>query len=147
MQDIARASAWVEGKKRKALQVDLERLRLLILDKIAVQAPKDALDLSWRFLALAPSVFERCADSSGRIGDVFAEARGDLSAVAQAAEPDPIALAQQAYASLIDNGYGQYDGLIGILSAALGDRGLAHLKSLFGARCTEIGRASCRERV
>ena len=137
MQDIARASAWVEGKKRKALQVDLERLRLLILDKIAVQAPKDALDLSWRFLALAPSVFERCADSSGRIGDVFAEARGDLSAVAQAAEPDPIALAQQAYASLIDNGYGQYDGLIGILSAALGDRGLAHLKSLFGARCTD----------
>lgn len=137
MQDLARTRTWVEGKKRKALEVDLERLKLLISDKIAVQAPKDALDLSWRFLALAPSVFERCDDSSGRIGDVFARARDDLSTVAQAAEPDPIALAEQVYASLIDNGYGQYDGLIGILSEALKDQGLVHLKSLFGARRTD----------
>lgn len=137
IRDLARSSAWVEGKKRKALHDDLERLRLLISEKIAMEAPMEALDLLWRFLALAPSVFERCDDSSGRIGDVFAEARGDMSAVAPEAKPDPVTLAEQVYSGLIDNGYGQYDGLIGILSEALGDPGLVHLKSLFEARRTD----------
>lgn len=137
MQEIARSRAWAEGHKRKALQVDLERLRHIISDKIAIYASKEALDLLWRFLALAPSVYERCDDSSGRIGDLFAGARDDMSSVALAAEPDPTVLAEQVYAGLIDNGYGQYDGLIGILAEALGDAGLEYLKPLFDARLVD----------
>lgn len=134
LREIARSRAWVEGGKRKALRNDLETLRCTITEKIAARAPTDAFDLLWRFLELAPFVYERCDDSNGKIGEIFADARVDMHSIAKAAEPDPHELAQQIYTGLSDNGYGQYDGLIGILSDALGARGLEHLKSLFETR-------------
>lgn len=138
MREIARSSAWIEGDKRKALRADLAMLISTISEKIAVRAPTDAFELLWEFLALAPSIYERCDDSSGRISDIFAEARGDMYSVAKTAKPDPVLLADQVYAGLIDNGYGQYDGLIDGLMEALGASGLEHLKSLFEARRADL---------
>lgn len=134
MRELARSRTWIEGEGKKALRHELESLRCTISEKIAERTPKDALELLWQFLALAPSVYERCDDSSGYIGDIFSEARCDMYSVAQAATPDPLTLADQIYASLSDNGYGQYDGLIGVFAEALGTAGLKHLKSLFEAR-------------
>ena len=149
MREISRSRAWVEGSKRKALRADLEMLRRTISDKIAPLAPRDALDLQWQFLGLARSVYERCDDSSGSIGDIFAQARADMHAVAKAAEPDPFALAEQICTCLNDNGYGEYDGLIGILAEPLGATGLDHLKSLFETRMADAAlsnwqRSTCR---
>lgn len=131
MREMARSRTFVEGEKRKALRSDLEMLRRTISEKIAPRAPRDALDLQWQFLALAPSIYERCDDSSGYIRDIFAETRADMYAVAKAAEPDPVVLAEQVCTCLSDNGYGQYDGLIAVLAETLGASGLEHLKSLF----------------
>lgn len=142
MREIARSSAWIEGDKRKALRADLAMLISTISEKIAVRAPTDAFELFWEFLALAPSIYERCDDSSGRISEIFAEARGDMYSVATAAKPEPVLLAQQVFAGLIDNGYGQYDGIIGGLSEALGAFGLEHLKSLFEARQDDLSLSS-----
>ena len=46
-----------------------------------------------------------------------------------AAQPNPAKLADEVFQALTDNGYGQYDDLIGVLAPALGPEGLEHLKS------------------
>ena len=82
----------------------------------------------WRFMALADSVFERCDDSSGTVIGIFDHAANDLGEIAKAAMPDPKTLADDAFHVLIGNGYGQYDSLIQVLTPALRQRGLKHLK-------------------
>jgi len=59
---------------------------------------------------------------------VFHDACVLLGEIALAAGTPPEALADAAIDALRDNGYGQYDGLIAILTPALGEVGLAHLK-------------------
>ena len=59
---------------------------------------------------------------------VFHEACRDIGDVAQRANSNPIALADQAFDALTRNDYGQFDELIHVLSPALGQAGLEHLK-------------------
>jgi hypothetical protein len=49
-------------------------------------------------------------------------------AVAQKASGDPKALADQVYAAIVGNGYGQFDPSLRDLGPALGSEGLAHLR-------------------
>src|SRR5438105_8796807 len=67
-------------------------------------------------MALAPSVFERCDDSSGRVIGVFREACSDIGDVALKTKADPAALADRAFEALIVNNYGQFDELIRVLA-------------------------------
>ncbi|WP_366518321.1 DUF6880 family protein, partial [uncultured Paracoccus sp.] len=57
--------------------------------------------------------------------------------LAEKVRPDPHALAGTVLDAVQDNGYGQYDGLVGIMAPALGDEGLAALKSMV----EELGRS------
>jgi hypothetical protein len=84
----------------------------------------------WEFLALGNSVFARCDDSRGAVTDLFHQAADDLGEIAKAAEPSPKPLADRLFAALLENDYGQYDGLIELLSPTLGADGLDHLKTL-----------------
>lgn len=59
---------------------------------------------------------------------MFHDACALLGEIALAAGTRPEALADAAVEALRDNGCGQYDGLIAILTPALGAEGLAHLK-------------------
>ena len=61
---------------------------------------------------------------------VFQAACRDLGDIAKTANAAPNVLAEQAYRALIENEYGQYDGLIEVLAPALGATGLDHLKQL-----------------
>jgi hypothetical protein len=54
---------------------------------LASRLPTEALELMWRFLELAESVFARCADSSGTVINIFHSAVADLGAIAQSANP------------------------------------------------------------
>ena len=99
-----------------------------IVDNLAKADPKEALDLLWRFMTLAASVFERCDDGSGTVIGIFHQACGDIGDVAVTAKLDPASLADQAFQALIANHYGQYDKLIQVLAPALGQTGLEHLK-------------------
>ncbi|GAB5377762.1 MAG: hypothetical protein AcusKO_42240 [Acuticoccus sp.] len=54
----------------------------------------------------------------------------DLAEIATSAKPKPEALAEQVFAAIQDNGFGQYDGVIATLAPMLGERGLQHLKEL-----------------
>ena len=126
---IARSRSFVDWHQRKALVADLETQRQAIAQVAKVDAA-EALDLLWRFMALANSIFDRCDDSSGSVIAVFQAACRDLGDIAIAANAAPNVLAEQAYRALIENEYGQYDGLIEVLAPALGATGLDHLKQL-----------------
>jgi hypothetical protein len=118
----------VDWEKKGALIKDLDTQLDAITERVAPAEPDQGLDLMWRFLGLANSIFNRCDDSSGRVGDVFHFALTKLGPIAESADVAPEKLADQTYDALVANGYGQYDGLIEILAPALGSEGLAHLK-------------------
>ncbi|MEE4237371.1 MAG: hypothetical protein V2I51_11685, partial [Anderseniella sp.] len=119
---IAKSRAFVDWHERRRLIQDLNTQLDAIVDQVAAKDPAEALDLLWRFLELAPSVFERSDDSSGDISAVFANACDQLEPVAVAANPDPVSLAERVFAAIQDNGYGQYDDIIHLLAPALGPR-------------------------
>jgi hypothetical protein len=126
---LARSRSFVDWRQRKALVADLETQKQAIAQVAAVDAA-EALDLLWRFMALAHPIFGRCDDSSGSVIAVFQAACRDLGGIATSANAAPNVLAEQAYRALIENEYGQYDGLIEVLAPALGSTGLNHLKQL-----------------
>jgi hypothetical protein len=133
---IARSRSFADWRRVRDLAADLEAQRRAIIDQVAKSDAAEALELMWRFMALAEAVHERCDDSNGFIGDVFRAACRDLGPLAQAAKPDPIALADRVFTALNENGYGQYDHLIETLSSSLEASGLDHLK----ARFTELSK-------
>jgi len=121
----------INWRRVKALKSDLETQRHVIVDTIASSDPDEALEVMWRFMGLARSIFERCDDGNGTIMHVFYQTCVDLGTIANAAKPDPRLLAEQTFRALQGNDYGQYDRLIENLSPALGAEGLDRLKSLF----------------
>jgi len=125
---IARSRSFVEWHDQKSLVDDLEAQRRGIVVQLAPRLPADALDLMWRFLDLAGSVFARCDDSNGAVIAIFRSAVDDLGAIAGSARPRPEDLAARAFDALVQNDYGQFDGLIQALQPALGPMGLEHLK-------------------
>jgi hypothetical protein len=124
---LARSRSFVDWHQRKALVADLETQKQAISQLAKVDAA-EALDLLWRFMVLANSIFDRCDDSNGTVTAVFQTACRDLGDLALAAKVDPAVLAEQAYRALTENECGQYDGLIAVLARALGPSGLDHLK-------------------
>lgn len=125
---IARSRSFIDWQGVRSLAEDLDAQRRAIVETVSRKDPGEALDLLWRFMALAPSVFDRCDDSNGTVISVFHDACSAIGDVALAAKPDATALADQAFEALVANDYGQFDGLIGVLTTALGQTGLEHLR-------------------
>ncbi|MBM1175467.1 DUF6880 family protein [Microvirga arabica] len=78
---IARSRSFVDWHQRKALVTDLETQRQAISQVAKVDAA-EALDLLWRFMVLANSIFNRCDNSSGSVIAVFQAACRDLGDIA-----------------------------------------------------------------
>ncbi|MGO9768660.1 MAG: DUF6880 family protein [Roseiarcus sp.] len=125
---MARSRTFVDWRSRRALADDLETQRRAIIEQAVKVDVAEALDLTWGFLALANSIFERCDDSSGTMIGIFGAATSDLGELAKTANTDPKGLADHAFQALIENNYGQFDYLISALRPALGEDGLEHLK-------------------
>jgi len=144
---LARSKGFIEWHHHKAFVSDLDAQRQAIL-RVSETDPAEALDLLWRFMALADATYRRCDDSNGAVGEVFRAACRDLGPVARAAAIAPTALAEQIRRALSENDYGQYDGLIETLAPALGPAGLGHLKDLVVAWSREpVARPPEAERV
>lgn len=133
---IERGQSWLDGPRVRVLVGDLEGHRRAIVEAVGAADPATALELMWRFLGLADSVFGRSDDGSGRLGDVFHAAVADLATLAARARPEPVALAGRVCALLLDNGYGQYDDLLEALAPALGAAGLGTLRRRLEALAT-----------
>jgi hypothetical protein len=125
---IARSRSFVDWQNRRDLVDDLEAQRRAIVQQVAKADPAEGLDLMWRFMALANSVFARCDDSSGTVSSTFHAACHDLGEMAQTAKVSPEELAERTFNALSDNDYGQYDEQITVLTPALGPTGLDQLK-------------------
>ena len=128
---IARSRTFIDWQNRRTLIEDLEAQRSAIVKQVANADLTEALELMWRFMALANSIFERCDDSSGTVISIFHAACRNLAEIVQVAKVAPEVLAEQAFNALYENDYGQYDELIGVLSPALGPTGLELLKERF----------------
>jgi Family of unknown function (DUF6880) len=79
---IGRSRSFVDWQGIRSLADDLHIQRRAIVETVAKSAPAEALDLLWRFMALAPTVFDRCDDSSGTVSGVFQQACRNLGEVA-----------------------------------------------------------------
>ena len=138
---LRQARSFVDWQKRPAFVKDLDQQRRLILDKVAEDRPDLALELLWRFMALAGPVLERVDDSRGDVGDVFRQACRDLGAVAARASPDPARLADRVFEAVTANHYGEYDRLVEVVLPALGAAGVARLKERLTAALAARPRA------
>jgi len=128
---IARATTFVDSRKRKALLADLEAQHQAITGPIAEADPHQAFRLLVGFLELADGVLERSSDTTGSVIGVFKQAQGDLAELATAAAIKPEALAGQMAELIAGNGYGQFDDLIPSVAPALGEQGLTVLQHHF----------------
>lgn len=131
LSSIDRSQSKIGWRRIKALKSDLDTQRRVIAETIAGIDADEALEVMWRFMGVARSVFSRCTDSNGTIMAVFRLACVDLGMIAKTAGRDPRLLADRAFSALQHNDYGQFDSLIEALAPALGLEGLDRLKMLF----------------
>jgi Family of unknown function (DUF6880) len=126
---ISRSQSFIDWQDRNAIAADLDMQRRAIVSQVGPVDLAAAYDLIWRFVALANGVYERCDDGTGRVQSVFHAACEDLIDLAEIAEPDPLALADQLLEALTDDDYGHYPTLISGLAPILGSLDLQHLKA------------------
>ena len=107
---------------------ELERQRQAICGPIADHDADLAVDLLWEVLELSGGLIERCDDRDAELRDWFHQASAALGQVALAARGKPQNLADQVYAAVVSNSYGQFDPIVRDLGPALGGEGLAHLR-------------------
>jgi hypothetical protein len=131
LSSIDRSRTHIDWRKIKGMKQDLETQRSVIVNTIANTDPNEALDVMWRFVGLANSIFDRCDDSNGILISTFHTGCANLGAIAQMAKTDSKVLSDRAFSALQKNEYGQYDTLIESLASALGPEGLERLKTLF----------------
>ena len=125
---IERSGSFLDDDQRDKLLKDLERQRQAISGPIAEHNPARAVELFWDLLGLAEGLIDRCDDSDAVVRDFFHQSSAALGQVALKAPGDPTALADQVYAAIVSNGYGQFDPILRDLGPALGPAGLAHLR-------------------
>lgn len=142
---IARSRGFVDRDRCAALADDLDSQLRAIVEHVSEPDPAEALDLLWRFMALANPVLDRCDDSYGNVIGTFHDACEALGEVAEAAKTDPSALADQTFRALQGNDHFQYGGLIVVLAPALGQVGLDHLKGRMAAALNEAATRPERE--
>ncbi len=123
---IGRSRAYLDWRKRRDLAAELEVHRKAIVERVADSA--EALELMWQLTELANPTLARCVDTGETVMGVFCAAVADLGTIAFDAATDPRKLADRAFEAAIRNHYGQYNDLVGVLSPALGQEGLEHLK-------------------
>lgn len=145
---IARTQSFIDWRDIHTITNDLDTQRQAIVERIAKADPREALELLWRFMALAKSIFERCDDGSGAIITVFHDACEDIGDVALSAKVNPVDLADRVFDALVVNDYGEYDGLIAGTAPALGEAGLEHLKqSMIALLNQPVKRSADKDRV
>lgn len=127
---LRKSKSYVGWRRRKALLRDLNIQTEMIIEKIASDDPTEACELLWQFIDLAPSIYERVDDSRGEVGDIFRSALSRFQDIAPRAALNTHTLAARVWEACLNNDYGQFDGIIGLLAVPLGDEGFAQLKTL-----------------
>jgi hypothetical protein len=128
---LRKARSFVDWRKNRSFVQDLQTQLQAILDHVAPHQPKEAFDLLWQLLEMAPALYERCDDSNGEIGQIMADALIELGKLAPMAELKPADLVDRVFNALCDNDYAQFDNVLDHVSGVLGQKGLSALKVKF----------------
>lgn len=135
LKTIRRSKSFIEWEKVKSLVRELDQLRQTIAGALAKQAPALAVEQMRFFLSIAPLIYERSDDSSGKLGDVFRQAGEDLGALwVQAGNRTPEDLAAEIVSLIEADGYGLFDELPDAASPALGKEGRAAMRRILQER-------------
>ena len=118
--NLRSARSFIDWQKRPDFVRDLELTRATIVERVGQTRPDLALDLMWRFMALAEPVINRVDDGSGTVGHVFRAACDDIGTLAVKVKPDPHVLVERVLAAVTKNEYGEFDNL-GQIRAMLKD--------------------------
>ena len=129
MAQIRRAKSWISTRSQRTLAKELNGMIDVILNRVASEDVDLGFGLLWSLLQLAPDIHARTDDSNGTIGDVMDAAMDAIQILAPRLDRNPERLADQVFEALQDNGYGEFDGVIPVLSEALGEPGLTALKA------------------
>ncbi|MDP2079610.1 MAG: hypothetical protein U0934_20875 [Pseudotabrizicola sp.] len=127
---LRRSTSYVDWRKQKVFVKDLASLLAMIETGVAPQDADEAFDLAWSFLQLAPSIHARTDDSNGAIGDILRDAMRLIATLASRINVSRNVLAERILDAVAEAGYGEFDGIIPALAAALGPDGLDHLKTI-----------------
>ena len=130
---LRRSKSWIDWRKQRALIKDLDGLLDMIENKIAPHNANEAFELSWMFLTVAPTLYERTDDSNGAIGDVMSFAVHLIEKTAPEVQLDAETLAERILDAVVAAGYGEFDGIIPATAPILGNAGLEHLKKITNA--------------
>lgn len=126
---LRKSKTYVSWRRRKSLVMDMTTQITMIVEKIAPDDPSTAFDLLWQFVELAPFIHARADDRRGDIGEVFAAAMQHFEHIVPRAQIDAERLADRIWTALCDDDHGVWDDAIGLMAPALGDAGLARLKT------------------
>lgn len=132
--ELRKSGSYIDWKHGKPFVSEISSLRRSISSDLAKESPADAIDMLWKFIAIAGPCYERYDDSHGSLGQIFEDARQDMGDIARKAQLDPKALSLRIFGAIQKNEYAEYDGLIPILAPALGASGLTYLRGLIEAR-------------
>lgn len=127
---IRRGRSFISRQSQKKLGQELRGLVRLIEERVAPDAPDIAFDLLWAQLHLAAGIHDRTDDSWGTIGDAMSDAMEAIARLSPALTKDPATLAEDIFDAVSGDGYGAFDHAVPALAEALGDAGLARLKTL-----------------
>ncbi|MCY0389869.1 hypothetical protein OVY01_22275 [Robbsia sp. Bb-Pol-6] len=97
--------------------VELDALRLAIVDDVANVHPGEAADLLWRFFTLAETIFNRTSEEGYEISRVFDQACVDCVTLAIRAKTLPNTFAHHIRTALAADGYGEFGNLMPSLDA------------------------------
>ena len=120
---VGRSRGRLDWSKCKAYLADLATQLDLISDRVAREAPVEAFELVWQFLALSPSVFDRLEDRHDALDALCDTAREMLGEIAPRAGMDPEGLADRVFEAISEDDAGAWSELILHLGPALGEAG------------------------
>lgn len=128
---IRKNTRFVMRKEAYEFSTELQQIIDLIQKKLLTNDPKLACELLEYFINSAEHIYNRVDDSDGGIAPVFHEALqlwGDSWARVQNKDLDKLVSTISVH--LLNNNYGEKDGLIIAMKNALGQQGLALLEGI-----------------
>ena len=119
----------VHWRRLKALRQDLELLRGMIAGRLAQADPAAAIRLLLRFIGMERGVLARLSDSKGEIGQVFADALGDLARLAATAGLPAFGAIEVIFEALDNARLGAMGDIVQALVPALDAEAIAGLRA------------------
>lgn len=125
---LKRSKEFVDYYGSDSLARRLDQIRISIAEDLKKKSSEDAIKLMQDFLNLHSNTIERCDDSNGTVGEVFAQSCVDLGEMYSESSQDQEEVAQLVFDIFTKDDYSITANAIIDFKDALRDQGLEYLK-------------------